>query len=136
MTKSFSDELGLEIIQANMGHGKTAMCLKFLEKHHDKSVLIISRKRTLANNFKERFPDFIDYRDITGNIVYEEKVICQLESIHRIKRNFNIVIMDECHELINQIVSPHHTDIMMLRERFQKLIMSPMVKYMDANISD
>ena len=73
-TKEFSDEMGCEIIQANMGMGKTAMCEKYLEKHNDKSVLIVTCKRTLANNFKQRFPDFIDYRDIDGKI-REEKVI-------------------------------------------------------------
>ena len=136
LTKPFSDELGLEIIQANMGMGKTQRCMEFLEKNKDKSVLIISCKRTLANNFIQRFPEFIDYRDITNDIIFEEKVICQLESIHRIKRNFDIVIMDECHELINQIISPHHTDIMSLRERLKKLMASPVVKFMDANISN
>ena len=133
-TKEFSDEIGCEIIQANMGMGKTAMCEKYLEKHNDKSVLIVTCKRTLANNFKQRFPDFIDYRDIDGKI-REEKVICQLESIHRISRKFDIVILDEIHELINQVISNYHNNIMLLRENFKLLITNPIVKCMDANIS-
>lgn len=134
-TQAFSDEKGCEIIQANMGHGKTAMCMEFLEKHKDKSVLIITCKRSLANNFKERFPDFHDYRDSKGSI-YEDRVICQLESIYRIERSYQVVILDEIRELINQVISVHHKDITALREHLNVLMKNSIVKCMDAFIDN
>ena len=92
-TKEFLDATGIEVIQANMGLGKTERCKEYcnLDINKKKSILILTTKQSLASSFKTQFNNFKHYKDINGSIT-EDRAVVQLESIHRIKRTYNILI--------------------------------------------
>lgn len=135
-TKVFNNKKGLEIIQANMGMGKTTRLEEYLndESNKDKTILIITTKRTLGDSFRRRFPNFEHYDDFTGYI-NKPRVIVQMESLKRVNAWYDVIIMDEVHELLNQFISPYH-NINETYLRFIPLIQhAEVVKMMDAFIT-
>jgi hypothetical protein len=134
-----------EIIQSNMGTGKTSMLSSWLDERTEESVLgpsvllrdsvlILTAKRTLADSSMLRFNGFVDYRDSQGDI-YDDRVVVQLESLIRVKRHYDVLIIDEAHELFKQINSGFHPDMVLLKEHFKKIMKTPVIKFLDANIT-
>jgi len=134
-TREFNNQDGLEIIQANMGLGKTTRLEEYIKKlPEETTILIITPKRSLGYNFTKRFPSFEHYSNINGPI-NQPKVICQLESICRIKKIYDVVIMDEVHELLTQFLSPFHDPRETKLKFFPIITSAKIVKMLDAHIS-
>ena len=100
-------------VKANMGAGKTQGISECLKKH--KRVLFVTCKKSLAYDTLNKFSSigFELYEDLEGTINLEthNKVICQIDSIHRIIGMCDLFIVDEFVDLTNQLLkSEKRTD--------------------------
>lgn len=130
---------GIEITSANCGQGKTSVCSNFCNKmiSEGKSILIITPRINLAKENKLNNPTFSLYLDTKAfDINNEDHLIIQAESLPKIRRTYDIVILDETHELCSQFLSPLHKDYMLVRNTIKKLLdNASMIKMMDAFVS-
>ncbi|KAJ3159489.1 hypothetical protein HDU88_009036 [Geranomyces variabilis] len=96
------------ILVAPMGANKTGSVIDYLAKmckERDFSVLWISSRITLAQNTLQRLQEnglsFANYKDFTkprmdaGELDDEKYLICSIQSLHHLTRNYDIVIADE-----------------------------------------
>jgi hypothetical protein len=134
-------------MRVNMGGGKTELVKQIIkkveaDKNKKQRVMFISFRRSLASDINNRFKEigFVDYRDIEGDITDEyEKVILQLESLHRWKWTAapDICIIDESESLLTQIEAE---TVKRKRDTWLKLNAaireSKHLIYMDANLSE
>lgn len=100
------------VIQATMGIGKTNTLYNYLNKNINKTIkscLIISFRVSLCEKY---FNDLIDYFEIYSNInekVFSPKVnpfvICQMDSIKRIRGEYDLVILDEISYSLSHLVT-------------------------------
>ena len=94
-----------------MGTGKTYLMEYYIRRYGIKRALIISTRQSYANNMAEKFAEleFINYLDDI-NWYKKEKIIVQLESLHKLLRNivvqqFELIILDECESILYQFAS-------------------------------
>ncbi len=75
-----------------------------------KLILIITPRVALKNEtiklLKDDGVEFSDYQLITDKGITQDYVICQFESLHRIARAFDIIILDESEAIFEQVASP------------------------------
>ena len=90
---------------SDMGSGKTKQMVKFVNKNLNFPVLIISCKISLANDLKSNFSDFEMYNLETTDMKTSKHLIIQAESLHRLKLDYDIVIIDEAFSLRTQMFS-------------------------------
>lgn len=101
----FAPETKMYMLAAPMGTGKTTQVSAFIKKNNDKRILFIVNRVSFCNSIKGLFPGFKTYiEDIDA-----PHLICQYESLWRITTDFDIVIIDECRSVCNNI-SSHKTN--------------------------
>lgn len=105
--KSLSKDYQFVLIKSPMGTGKSfALRHEFIYNNLDKSILILVSRRTYGHNItadvnsqitnkKYKFKNYLDYCFL-NNI---DHLVIQLESLHKIERNYDIIIIDECESL-------------------------------------
>lgn len=107
------DERTIIHIQSPMGTGKTTMVKHYLNKNRNAKVLYISPRRTFSNDvFSDlqscgfQHYQFIDtYKKFNNNEI-PPRIICQVESLHKIKnQSYEIVIIDEIESDLTQLIS-------------------------------
>ena len=88
-------------VKSPMGTGKTNI-IKKLQK--DKRTLIITNRITLAEEYKEKFPNFKLYnKDLYFN---GDSYITQYDSLHKVDlKNFDLFVIDEFMSLIDHSLS-------------------------------
>jgi len=99
---------GITLIKSHLGTGKTTFITKFINKHLDKNIIIITPREIYAQNICSEinklgfnFSLYQDYNNQNYN-----KVVCQVESLHRYKEyKYDIIIMDECESILKQFSS-------------------------------
>jgi hypothetical protein len=101
-------------IQSEKGTGKTTNLLKSLFNNNiinnRTNVLFISARRTfgiklLGDLEKDGFKL---YSDIKQHDIYHNKIICQIDSLLRLKNDiYDYVIIDECESLVRYLTSQH-----------------------------
>ncbi|AQX83364.1 DNA replication origin-binding helicase [Canid alphaherpesvirus 1] len=141
----------ITIVKAPMGSGKTTALLKWLEEaleDTDKSVLVISCRRSFTHSLAGRFNDvklngFITYFASTNYIMMGEpfkRLFIQIESLHRVDENllndYDILVLDEVMSTLSQLYSPtmkklNQVDALLLR----LLKTCPNIIAMDATIN-
>lgn len=96
------------VLNTHMGKGKTSFISHFFDKLNKKSsILFVSQRKTFTNficaDFKKY--DIINYQDITDGDYNKERLCIQIESLHKVTRDYDIVVMDECETILNNFSS-------------------------------
>ena len=88
------------VFQADCGMGKTQYGMRSLiEKHKaiGHSILLPTENTSLSLFLKKVFPEFSHYEIDKAAGAYDScYLICQFESIHNLKKMYDVVIIDEC----------------------------------------
>jgi len=135
-------------IQSEKGTGKTTNLLKVLFDEQqlikeDTSVLFVSSRRTfgakLLGDLKQY--GFVLYSEIKSYDIYDNKVICQIDSLTRLNVNmFDYVIIDECESCARYITSKHFTKNpkanIIVSSLEQRISEASRVVIMDADLSN
>jgi len=103
-------------IRAPMKIGKTNALIRYIATNYareDACIVFISFRRTFTSEINARFPGFVSYRDISGDIC-AGRIIVQVESLHRIVPDkmgtVDLLIMDESESIISQFDSGLSSD--------------------------
>lgn len=107
---SMIDDKKVTVFGEKMGAGKTTSVLKYIKKNQGKSVLYVTANRSLAKNILG-ICHFIPEIDITHDVYnpdmkhyvenenvmkHTDRLICQVQSLHKIEREkYDIVVIDE-----------------------------------------
>jgi len=139
----------LVAVQSEKGTGKTSNLLATLfdkEKswiNSETSILFISSRITfgykLLGDLKE--DDFELYSQLKDHDIYSKRIICQIDSLLRLKRDaYDIIIVDECESLARYMTSSHFTKnskaSLIIAELEMRLHDAGQVYIMDADLSD
>lgn len=102
---NFSEKYDTYIYKANMGMGKTES-LKNIVNTYEK-VLIISFRISLDIQYVKQFEDFKLYSDINSYIDMdiEKKVVVQINSLHKVMGNPDVIILDEITYTLDTLLS-------------------------------
>lgn len=131
-------------IRAAMGLGKTEALLRMLDKltkdNPTLSILVITFRKSLAYEFQNKFSGLgiESYNNIKGDIRTDEhkRVICQTESIHRLQNPYDIVILDECESILDQLLAKTHKSLPIVHATIAMVLEhSARIISMDANLS-
>lgn len=101
-------------VQSEKGTGKTFNLLRalFEHGHAPNKILFVSPRRTFGMKLKADLQhyDFRLYSEIKESQIDVARIICQLDSIHRIKTlEFDLIVIDECESLARYVTSSHFT---------------------------
>ena len=101
-------------VQSEKGTGKTSNLLEVLfedKNNENKNILFISSRVTFGYKLLGDLKDkgFQLYSQIKDNNIYSKRIICQIDSITRLKYEYDIIIVDECETLARYITSQHFT---------------------------
>lgn len=91
------------VIQSPMGTGKSKAILSYIRRSKEKSILILTFRQILCSELKVQLPEFTDYRDVNGIISVPDKLIIQVDSLHRVWRGYDMIIIDECSSTLARI---------------------------------
>jgi len=134
-------------VKAKMKMGKTKKLREFIDRNfaaggiREPIIRILSFRQTFSGNIKEKFKDFTLYSDVKGPLT-QERLIIQVESLHRIEINVDIdvpdlIVMDECESIFEQFESGLLKNFGLAWGVFQWLLRtSRNLIAMDANLSD
>ena len=99
------------IMNASMGKGKTSFILKYMKmleilKQKELSCLFLSQRKTFSNFICSEFEEFglINYQTLKGTFSHP-RLCVQIESLHKVHRYYDVIIMDESETLLNQFSS-------------------------------
>lgn len=98
-------------IKACMGIGKTNTLYDYLKYNMDKSIMIVSFRVSLEEKYLDDLPDFCIYNQLNGIIdsdVYPHLII-QIDSLHRIRGHYDIIIFDEITYTISHLITSCRT---------------------------
>jgi Origin of replication binding protein len=134
------------IVKAMMKMGKTKTLKRYIETHYSTNGLvepiirIVSFRQTFSNNIKEKFPDFILYNDVSGELT-QDRLIVQIESLHRLKvwaggSPPDLLILDECESIFEQFNAGLIKNVDCFSKFMYLLRFSKRVILMDALVSD
>lgn len=95
------------IIKAVMGLGKTNALYDYININKNKSILIVSFRVTLEEKYSDDLPEFCIYNKINGNIEPQQypHMIIQIDSLHRIRGNYDIVVFDEFTYTVSHLIT-------------------------------
>jgi hypothetical protein len=139
----------LVAVQSEKGTGKTSNLLSALfnknnkQINKDTSILFISSRITfgykLLGDLKE--DGFELYSQIKDHDIYSKRIICQVDSLLRLKCDtYDIIIVDECESLARYMTSSHFSKnlkaSLIVAELEMRLFDSNQVYIMDADLSD
>lgn len=97
----FQESINTLCIKATVGLGKTNTLYDFINKKINKdysSCLIISFRRSLCRKYHKDLGRFEHYENITSSDIDSEihpYIICQIDSLKRIRGHYDLVIFDE-----------------------------------------
>ena len=145
--KLFNDIIHHKLIaiQSEKGTGKTSNLLPVLFKNNffKKKILFLSSRRTfgikLAADLKKYGIEL--YSNIEQYNIFNEKIICQIDSLLRLQINkFDIIIVDECESLARYMGSSHFTknpkSSYIISEFEERIHSCDKLILMDADLSD
>eukprot|EP00944_MAST-04C_sp_MAST-4C-sp1_P015008 g15008.t1 len=113
---------------APMGAGKSHSIRELLKKHEDWKVLVISVRIALTKSFMDDFGHdglkFVNYQDVAGYQIDNDKLIVQIDSLHRVPqhKDWDLVILDESQSLTAHFSAETFTKASSVFTRFKKLI--------------
>lgn len=96
------------ILRSAMGTGKTTQVCAALKVLAPKSTLIITNRCTLAatsmGTYGAVLPGLVHYKKVK-DWSKADHVVCQLESLWKVKRSYDFIIYDECESILHQFMS-------------------------------
>jgi len=111
------DDNKLLCLKSAYGTGKTWMLKDIIKNNDEKygTILFITHRQTLTYNIEGNFKDF-DFVSYMDGDFEEDRLICQIESIHKIGSynmfnnevfipTYDLIILDEVESLLNQFSS-------------------------------
>jgi len=104
--KQLQTNLKSVVIKSPMGTGKTELIARYISDNKVKRILWISTRQSYANNVFKRLKDlkFVNYLDDKLNFHKEDKIIVQLESLHKLEKEpfkmFDLVVLDEIESIL------------------------------------
>lgn len=107
----FNDNINTLCIKATLGLGKTNTLYDFLRKtllKKYKSCLIITFRVSLCEKYVQDLMSFTSYQDIEESYIDSEVnpfVIIQLDSLKRIRGNYDLIILDEVTYSLTHLVT-------------------------------
>jgi len=81
----------LSFVKGNMGCGKT---FGLIEKFKDKSILIVSYRRSLDSELARKFECKL-YSDFDTSFIVADRLVVQIDSVWRVRGSYDVVILDE-----------------------------------------
>lgn len=134
-------------IQSEKGTGKTSNLLKSLLNNNiinsKSNVLFISARRTFGIKLLGDLENygFKLYSDIKQHDIYHNKIICQIDSLLRLKNDiYDYVIIDECESLVRYLSSQHFIKNsyanLVIASLQRRLIDAKHIYVLDADLSD
>ena len=129
----------LQVIQSEMGSGKTFQIRKLLQDNHSMSVLIVCFRVELGQYMYDYMQnmDFTMYNKVEGWLK-QRRLICQVNSLHRIHAvHYDILILDEIESVIAQFSGVSATKKRVCFLTLEKLIRdTPHVYALDAAVGE
>ena len=108
----FVNKKGIAAIKSPMGTGKTKTLINLINEHFkDKRIMYISFRQSLSNNIEGTLPGFHNYMNKCSNMYEKDKIIIQLDSLHKLKKNdgvhikYDLIILDEIESLLFHLSS-------------------------------
>lgn len=107
----FNSDINTLCIKATLGIGKTNTLYEFLKynlNYKYQSCLIVSFRRSLCQKYADDLPNFLLYENIKEKTIESEIhnfVICQVDSIKRIRGKYDLIIFDEFTYVMAHLVS-------------------------------
>lgn len=128
------------LLRAHMGTGKTTQAVAAIEELKPSSVLIITPRQTLAASsmgvYKRALPQLIHYQR-SPRVDEERFLVCQLESLFRVGRTYEIVILDESESILAQFSSDTVKKFQAVTASFKRVIQtSAKCLWTDAFLAD
>ena len=128
------------LLRAHMGTGKTTQAIAAINELRPASVLIITPRQTLATSsmgtYKHGLPHLVHYQKSAG-IEEESFLVCQLESLWKVGRAYDMVILDESESILAQFSSVTLTKFEAVTASFKRIIRSAgRTLWMDAFLAD
>ena len=133
------------ILKAYMGKGKTTQICDYLNRNKGKTCIFLTSRKTFASSLFSTLSRNCSGRDWLMYLNKKRKeiddstnLIVQVESLFKVKNNYDIVIMDECESLLYQMTSlgTHKDNIYSNIEALKRLLSNAQqVIYADAFVS-
>ena len=128
------------LLRAHMGTGKTTQAVAAIRALNPSSVLIITPRQTLATSsmgaYAQALPQLVHYQT-SPHIEEERFLVCQLESLWRLSRAYDTVILDESESILAQFSSETVKNFQAVTSSFKRIIQaSRKTLWMDAFLND
>jgi hypothetical protein len=113
------------ILNSQMGKGKTSFVSKYFDRmtfvDQNCSILFVSQRKTFTDFICDDFKKYqiTNYQDIKDNDYNKNRICIQVESLHKISRNYDIVVLDEIETILNNYSSATMTKV---RDSWQTLL--------------
>ncbi len=139
--KMFPEDKNVYFIKAEMKMGKTKKCIEYINNVNPEKIIMLSFRRTFSAEMKSKYAGFELYSEIKEslNINNHNKIIIQVESLHRIEKPtppIDLVILDEIESIWSQFSSGNLIDYYGVINTFTYLInITKKIIIMDANLS-
>nr|WRK65364.1 putative origin of replication binding protein [Marseillevirus futianmevirus] len=91
-------------LMGGMGTAKTKELASYLLRNSKASVLVITYRVSLARELSLKFSGFVSYEDSVGKI-REKRLVCQVDSLWRVRGKFDIVVCDEATYTLGHMLS-------------------------------
>ena len=131
-------------IQSEKGTGKTTSLIqKIFSNNPPEKILFISSRRTfgvkLYSDLKKY--NFKLYSEIKENYIDEDRIIIQLDSLHRLRNiDYDLIIIDECESLARYMTSNHFlknkNSSININDMEYRIFSTEKLIIMDADLSD
>lgn len=100
------------VIHAYMGKGKTTAMEKVLNNYPDRpdksiiinSYLVISTRITYAT-FMSKSLNITSYKEDDPDKYKKDKLVCSIESLFHISRQYDVIVLDECESILKSLSS-------------------------------
>jgi hypothetical protein len=97
-------------IKSQLGTGKTYACDKFLRALDPANCIAITPRVSLARACRARLKangcgDYTLYLESGTRVIVADQVVCQLDSLSRIGRDYDVVVLDEIESILIQTQS-------------------------------
>lgn len=140
--KPLSIDHNVQVICSRMGTFKTKRLVEFINDYIDrfKSILFVTSKRSFASFIQSSIEPILPgkkvYNYLYDNIERQDYVIIQAESIHKLKKCYDLVVIDESTSFMKQMNSGlHRENLDINREKLEFLLQyATKIICMDADI--
>jgi hypothetical protein len=133
-------------VKSHLGTGKTRRVIQLCKPNifnTNKNIVVISCRQSFTSQIVNDLKGFVDYRNVKSKgkdrSIKEEKVVIQLQSLHRVKdRKFDLVILDESETIAASLtINNTHKNYLETIHTFESILRTATkVVALDAFLSD